>query len=86
MCITKEIKSPQGWELKQSTGVPGGMGEQYGPTFSVGDVIGVGMDNVTSTIFFTKNGKYLGMHEKPSLYDLVLLSLLFIQKDLPSNA
>ena len=36
------------------------MGEAYGPTFSAGDVIGVGLDNASNNIFFTKNGRYLG--------------------------
>jgi hypothetical protein len=36
------------------------MGETYGPTFGAGDVIGVGLDNASNNIFFTKNGRYLG--------------------------
>jgi len=52
-----------------SLGLPGGMGEAYGPTFGAGDVIGVGLDNASNNIFFTKNGRYLGAsHSYVSFY------------------
>lgn len=35
-------------------------GEQYGPTFSTGDVVGCGWDVRNGLVFFTKNGKHLG--------------------------
>lgn len=35
-------------------------GEDYGPTFTTGDVIGCGLDFVDKTIFYTKNGIHLG--------------------------
>ena len=37
-----------------------GVGRGYGPTYSSGDVVGCGMDPCTKSIFFTKNGRYLG--------------------------
>ncbi|EGC37943.1 hypothetical protein DICPUDRAFT_53617 [Dictyostelium purpureum] len=37
-----------------------GEGKVYGPTFTAGDVIGCGYDSSAKTIFFTKNGVYLG--------------------------
>ncbi|PSR87304.1 CTLH/CRA C-terminal to lish motif domain-domain-containing protein [Coniella lustricola] len=36
------------------------VGKNYGPTFSVGDTIGCGVNFRTHTAFFTKNGKHLG--------------------------
>lgn len=54
--------------LTYALGLPGGMGEAYGPTFGAGDVIGVGLDNASNNIFFTKNGRYLGMHISPLYY------------------
>lgn len=38
----------------------GHMVRQYGPQFGVGDTVGCGIDYVTSSIFFTINGRYLG--------------------------
>ena len=35
-------------------------GKPYGPTFTVGDVIGCGVNFRSGTGFFTKNGLYLG--------------------------
>jgi hypothetical protein len=49
-----------GDEGKKYSGTTGGIGEAYGPPYSTGDVIGVGIDNTHHTIFFTKNGKHLG--------------------------
>ena len=37
-----------------------GHGEEYGPTFATGDVVGAGINFVHNEIFFTKNGKLLG--------------------------
>ncbi|ORX58838.1 SPRY-domain-containing protein [Hesseltinella vesiculosa] len=34
--------------------------DRYGPTFQQGDVIGIGYLTRTGTVFFTKNGRYLG--------------------------
>ena len=36
-------------------------GDPYGPTFSVGDVIGVGLLCDKREIFFCKNGEHLGI-------------------------
>lgn len=38
-----------------------GLGENYGPTFNTGDVIGAGILLEKQEIFYTKNGKYLGV-------------------------
>ncbi|CAL2027478.1 unnamed protein product [Caenorhabditis brenneri] len=41
-----------------------GNGKPYGPKFETGDVIGCGMDTLLNLIFFTKNGKHLGIAYK----------------------
>ncbi|KAK6107035.1 SPRY domain family protein [Brugia pahangi] len=38
-----------------------GTGHAYGPTFKMNDVIGCGVDFVRKSIFFTKNGRHLGI-------------------------
>lgn len=38
-----------------------GSGKKYGPTFTTGDVIGCGVDFARRSVFFTKNGVYLGI-------------------------
>jgi len=38
-----------------------GSGTAYGPTFNAGDTIGCGIHVFNKTIFFTKNGKNLGI-------------------------
>ncbi|EIE19632.1 SPRY-domain-containing protein [Coccomyxa subellipsoidea C-169] len=38
-----------------------GQGEEYGPQFTLGDVIGAGIHIQRQEIFFTKNGKHLGV-------------------------
>ena len=35
---------------------------RFGPTFGVGDVVGCGLDYRDGSVFFTKNGRYLGVH------------------------
>ncbi|GET00325.1 glucose-induced degradation complex subunit VID30 [Rhizophagus clarus] len=37
-----------------------GKGSSYGPTFTTGDTIGVGINFYNNTMFFTKNGIHLG--------------------------
>ena len=58
-----------GWD-KNSCGYHGddghrfrssGTGQEYGPTFTTGDVIGCGINLVDGSCFFTKNGHHLGV-------------------------
>lgn len=37
-------------------------GQRYGPTFTAGDTVGCGVDFRNGTIYYTKNGQYLGMY------------------------
>ncbi|CAA21656.1 B30.2/SPRY domain-containing protein [Caenorhabditis elegans] len=44
-----------------------GVGQAYGPKFGPGDVIGCGIDTFYHYVFFTKNGKHLGIaHTSPT--------------------
>ena len=45
-------------------------GKPYGPIFTTGDVIGCGLNTITNTCFYTKNGIYLGIafHSVPPNY------------------
>jgi hypothetical protein len=38
-----------------------GLGEEYGPSFKTGDVIGLFWSRKNGTVFFTKNGEHLGV-------------------------
>jgi len=38
-----------------------GTGQQYGPTFTTGDVIGCGINLIDGSCFYTKNGHHLGV-------------------------
>ena len=38
-----------------------GTGTSYGPTFHAGDIIGVGLNTESNSIFFTRNGSWLGV-------------------------
>ena len=38
-----------------------GTGQQYGPTFTTGDVIGCGINLMDGSCFYTKNGHHLGV-------------------------
>lgn len=44
------------------------IGRNYGPTFSLGDVIGCGVNFRDHTAFFTKNGVKLGNVYLPQRY------------------
>lgn len=66
-----------GWD-KQSYGYHGddgnsfsssGNGKAYGPTFTTDDIIGCGVNLVTNTCFYTKNGHNLGI----AFYDLPVI-------------
>ena len=39
----------------------GGMNRSFGPTFSAGDVVGCGVDEIKGDLFFTLNGRFLGV-------------------------
>lgn len=47
--------SHAGNNLRQNSGT------EYGPTYSTGDTVGAGLNRETQEIFFTKNGKLLGI-------------------------
>ena len=38
-----------------------GIGQEYGPKFTTGDVVGCCLNRIDGTCFFTKNGHYLGI-------------------------
>ena len=38
-----------------------GVGASYGPPFGAGDTVGCGIDYRSQSVFFTKNGSFLGM-------------------------
>jgi Ran-binding protein 9/10 len=37
-------------------------GKIYGPKYSTGDIVGCGINFITKEIFFTKNGRNLGIY------------------------
>lgn len=41
-----------------------GKGESFGPKFTTGDTVGAGINYASQTIFFTKNGKFVGSTPK----------------------
>ena len=43
-------------------------GKQYGPKFTAKDIVGCGFDLISRSIFYTKNGEFIGFasHEVPS--------------------
>lgn len=69
LCTTNSnLNKLPGWE-KHSYGYhaddgcifnASGSGDNYGPTFTTGDVVGCGYNMVDKAIFFTKNGVNLG--------------------------
>ena len=46
-----------------------GMGKKFGPLFGNNDVVGCGINFQDMSVFFTKNGKYLGVakHSLPEM-------------------
>lgn len=53
-----------------------GQGKPYGPTFTVNDTVGCGINFATGCGFFTKNGTHLGM------YTVVIYSFFMIANHL----
>ena len=49
----------------------------YGPLFTTGDTVGVGINNFNNTIFFTNNGIHLGK-KVFLIYHLIFTLLCFI--------
>lgn len=41
-------------------------GKRYGPTFTTGDVVGCGINFMTGSAFFTKNGVHQGKAQRAS--------------------
>jgi hypothetical protein len=55
-----------------------GKGVDYGPTFTTGDIIGCGLNFITRELFFTKNGKQLGLAFLICILDLDYKLLIFV--------
>lgn len=49
-----------------------GQGKPYGPTYSMGDVVGCGVHTDDGTLFFTKNGQYIGIACNVPFYTLTI--------------
>ena len=47
--------------LQSNMQMKGSCSDKYGPSFTVGDVIGCGVNNITKEMFFTKNGFMIGV-------------------------
>uniref|UniRef100_A0A914E916 B30.2/SPRY domain-containing protein n=1 Tax=Acrobeloides nanus TaxID=290746 RepID=A0A914E916_9BILA len=56
-----------------------GYGNTYGPTYTTGDTVGCGINSVTREIFFTKNGKNLGVANKTVRTDQDLYPIVGIR-------
>jgi len=41
-----------------------GTGNEFGPRYGRGDIVGCGVDMPANSAFFTKNGEYLGMSHR----------------------
>ncbi|KAJ9662205.1 hypothetical protein H2198_001556 [Neophaeococcomyces mojaviensis] len=61
------IGNPGSWGYHGDDGMKydqnGEQGILYGPKYGAGDIIGCGVNFITNSVFFTKNGQYLGTEQ-----------------------
>lgn len=73
---TATLSRPVGWEPESYAyhGDDGrafsghNVGKSYSSQYNKGDIVGAGINFKTNTVFFTRNGKYLGKKTRPCPY------------------